>query len=255
MDHYIKTDLGMQVLKQRSFQLNARQRQLLLLIGTEDFRILSTTMKQRLATPEILKQLEELGLIFLNRVESRHTALTRSDLDTTQIVLDLHAQQNKTANNTQNKSEVSNNFLPKYSNQIATPDITTQTISNPFNQQMDTETIVSTQIISTTPAHLQSLTQNTATAENFSIKENIESEDKVLSFEDIQHIMMNLLKMHCGLMAKQLILKIQNAQNIRDIKLCQMQWITALQETRIAPAELNQNMQQINRSLQFLQAS
>ena len=64
MDHYFKTDLGIQALKQRSFQLNARQRQLLLLIGTDDFKILNSALKQRLATPELIQQLEELGLIF-----------------------------------------------------------------------------------------------------------------------------------------------------------------------------------------------
>ena len=73
MDHYVKTHLGVQALKQRSFQLNARQRQLLLLIGTDDFRILNSAMKQRLATPEIIQQLEQLGLIFSGQQSSNHS--------------------------------------------------------------------------------------------------------------------------------------------------------------------------------------
>lgn len=70
MDQYFKTDLGIQALKQRSFQLNARQRQLLLLIGTDDFKILNSALKQRLATPELIQQLEELGLIFQDNAQS-----------------------------------------------------------------------------------------------------------------------------------------------------------------------------------------
>ncbi len=70
MDQYFKTDLGIQALKQRSFQLNARQRQLLLLIGTDDFKILNSALKQRLATPELIQQLEELGLIFQDNAPS-----------------------------------------------------------------------------------------------------------------------------------------------------------------------------------------
>ena len=72
MDRYVKTDLGIQALKQRSFQLNARQRQLLLLIGTDDFRVLNGAMKQRLATPEIIQQLEQLGLIFQKNIAQTH---------------------------------------------------------------------------------------------------------------------------------------------------------------------------------------
>ena len=54
------------------------------------------------------------------------------------------------------------------------------------------------------------------------------------------------------LMAKQLIQRILQAQDIRSLKLCQMQWITSLQETRLPPKALNQILQQINHSLQKL---
>ncbi len=53
-------------------------------------------------------------------------------------------------------------------------------------------------------------------------------------------------------MAKQLIQRILQAQDIRSLKLCQMQWITSLQETRLPPKALNQILQQINHSLQKL---
>ena len=63
MNHYQKTALGLDALQQRHIPLNARQRRLLLLIGTEDFEQLADQFKQRIATPEILEQLIELGLI------------------------------------------------------------------------------------------------------------------------------------------------------------------------------------------------
>ena len=64
--------------------------------------------------------------------------------------------------------------------------------------------------------------------------------------------MTSLLKQYCGLMAKQLIERIQQAPHIEHLKLCQMQWLTCLQESRLPPSELNRAMQQINQSLEHL---
>lgn len=64
MLNYSKTELGFQVLKDRSIVLNARQRQLLLLIGTDDLIMLSSNIQTRIAQPEILNSLYELGLVF-----------------------------------------------------------------------------------------------------------------------------------------------------------------------------------------------
>ncbi len=80
----------------------------------------------------------------------------------------------------------------------------------------------------------------------------IQPEITALSFEDVKFLMMDTLQRHCGLMAKQLIQRILQAQDIRSLKLCQMQWITSLQETRLPPKALNQILQQINHSLQKL---
>ncbi|WP_313036138.1 hypothetical protein [Acinetobacter sp.] len=63
MRQYHKTDLGIEILKQRSLNLNARQRRLLLLIGTDDFDLLSEQFKRRIAPAELLEQLLEMGLI------------------------------------------------------------------------------------------------------------------------------------------------------------------------------------------------
>ncbi|MEG0488064.1 MAG: hypothetical protein RR575_09025 [Acinetobacter sp.] len=229
MDHYVKTHLGVQALKQRSFQLNARQRQLLLLIGTDDFRILNSAMKQRLATPEIVQQLEQLGLILPNQHSSNHT-----------FEYELENIEYKLENNNQ---AVSNQHIENL--QLQAKNIT-ETEDADHEQSSHHNKFTENLIIdhqkkseSTNPQPLQS--------------NDLSQEDKPhLNFEEVKQTMMGLLKLHCGLMAKQLILKIQHAQSVREIKLCQMQWITALQETRIPRDELNLNMQQINRSLQHM---
>ncbi|CEI51621.1 hypothetical protein [Acinetobacter bereziniae] len=231
MDQYFKTDLGIQALKQRSFQLNARQRQLLLLIGTDDFKILNSALKQRLATPELIQQLEELGLIFQDNAPSagkkNNTALSAV---TTSIALDTN-QQPTLAQTTKSQSSkvdiISSISISEKLTEVSSPDnLHTNEPTHDLKPQLET------------PAQ----------------KEN-KLEHVHISFDEIKQKMAHLLQTHCGLMTKQLVIQIQQAKSIRDIKFCQMQWITALQESRISPLELNQTMQQINYSLQHLQSS
>ncbi|MFX5100559.1 hypothetical protein ABTB97_20790, partial [Acinetobacter baumannii] len=59
-----------------------------------------------------------------------------------------------------------------------------------------------------------------------------------LSFEEIQLLMKQSLSQYCGLMAKPLIQKIEQIKTLQELKMCQMQWITSLQESRIPPHEL-----------------
>ena len=66
----------------------------------------------------------------------------------------------------------------------------------------------------------------------------------------IQH-----LQQYCGLMAKLLIEKIKQSEQLPQLKACQMQWITQLQESRILPQNLNAALQQVNRSMRTLQGS
>src|SRR5699024_9611238 len=77
----------------------------------------------------------------------------------------------------------------------------------------------------------------------------------VLSFEEVKQLMAQRLQQNCGLMAKQLINRILQTQDLHSLKLCQMQWITELQESRISAHDLNQCLKQINFSLQRLNAS
>ncbi len=229
MDHYVKTDLGIQALKQRSFQLNARQRQLLLLIGTDDFKILNSGLKQRLATPELIQQLEELGLIFQNKVKQSNNIHTEAEIRI------------EPASPKQSQAE-----LP----QLSTTVVVERTIATTKKQRNNDDSVsaitVSEQLVENVQINTQPIAETVA---------SIQPELVCISFDEIKQKMMNLLQTHCGLLAKQLIVKIQQSSSVREIKFCQMQWITALQESRISPIELNQTMQQINYSLQHLQTS
>ena len=74
-----------------------------------------------------------------------------------------------------------------------------------------------------------------------------------LSFEEIQLLMKQSLGQFCGLMAKPLIQKIEQIKTLQELKMCQMQWITSLQESRIPPHELAHTLHSINYSIQLIQ--
>lgn len=76
---------------------------------------------------------------------------------------------------------------------------------------------------------------------------------QILSFEEIQHLMKQSLSQYCGLMAKPLIQKIEQIKTLQELKMCQMQWITSLQESRIPPHELAYTLHSINYSIQLIQ--
>ncbi|OEY95730.1 hypothetical protein BJD20_14565 [Acinetobacter proteolyticus] len=73
-----------------------------------------------------------------------------------------------------------------------------------------------------------------------------------LPFVEIQQVMIQTLSTYCGLMARPLIQKIQSISSLQQLKACQMQWITSLQESRIPPTQLNQTLKLINYSVQHL---
>ncbi|MFU9047952.1 hypothetical protein ACNAUY_16375 [Acinetobacter tibetensis] len=213
MIHYSKTQLGHDALKQRSLQLNARQRRLLVLIGTEDFDSMNEIFKQRLAPPELIEQLSEMGLIMASSIRS--LAETTDQIQTTS----LHTAQ-----------------------------------QNAFTHRLTKEPQQPIQLEITEPRpQAVRLSEEQIVQPNPSIEVEPKFEDLVaLDFDDVKYLMAQLLQKYCGLMAKKLILRIQGSEDIRALKLCQMQWITQLQETRIPPKELNRILHQINFSLQRL---
>lgn len=225
MFNYQKTQLGLDALQQRTRDLNARQRRLLVLIGTEDFDLLGDQLKQRLAPPELIEQLLDMQLIAPAALEQ----------DTLQ-----QQEQVPTPNplHTEIHSQLASSTHQAHAESSADP-IHTQNLQ-----------------VNSAPAYLEARVAANINAEQSAEQPvpqaEIQPEIIALGFEDVKFLMMDTLQRHCGLMAKQLIQRILQAQDIRSLKLCQMQWITSLQETRLPPKTLNQILQQINHSLQKL---
>ncbi len=90
---------------------------------------------------------------------------------------------------------------------------------------------------------------------NVRIAESAAQPAEALGFEDLKHFMIQHLQQYCGLMAKLLIEKIKQSEQLPQLKSCQMQWITQLQESRILPQSLNAALQQVNLSMRTLQGS
>lgn len=212
MSQYHKTQLGLESLKQRSMDLNARQRRLLLLIGTEDFNLLNEQFKRRIASAELLQQLLDMGLITYSAIEQTQTTVSSAEM----------------------KSEI----------ETSLPTQTPTTLAEKFAEPIST-TVLSPSL-SSIVEHISQLTAP---------QNEIEVRLDVLSFEEVKQLMAQRLQQNCGLMAKQLINRILQTQDLRSLKLCQMQWITELQESRISAHDLNQCLKQINFSLQKLNAS
>lgn len=204
MSTFTKTELGFRTLKLRDLALNARQRRLLVLIDTEDFYALSTNMQQRIASPDLLQQLQDLGLITAH--------------NTVQNLEENHLPIDQDISDSASESE---NIHPIDLSQQSNAPITETVIENQNNE--------------IEAAH------------------SIHSE--ILSFEDLKQFMMHHLQQYCGLMAKQLLIKIQHAEQISQLKQCQIQWITLLQESRILPQTLNHALQQVNLNMHQLQNS
>ncbi|OTG61643.1 hypothetical protein B9T29_10805 [Acinetobacter sp. ANC 3903] len=203
MTQFHKTDLGIESLKQRSMNLNARQRRLLLLIGTDDFDLLSEQFKRRIAPPELLEQLLEMGLISHPAQQQIQETLAPNNLNT-EIETGLPLQ----------STQLKDHFAEPIS-------ISQSSITDSSAQQ---------------PSH----------------ENEMQLSAEILDFEQVKQLMVQLLQQHCGLMAKQLITRILQTTDLRSLKQCQIQWITILQESRIAPQELNRCLSQINFSLQKL---
>lgn len=212
MSQYYKTDLGIESLKQRSMNLNARQRRLLLLIGTEDFDLLNEQFKQRIASPELLEQLINLGLIADD---------APSHVNSSRILKSLES-----------------------ASEITHPN---QSIKK--NQENMTDAIITHRVNDNLSPEIQADLSITDTHHSLEIQLH------TLGFDEVKQLMAQLLQQNCGLMAKQLINRILQASDLAQLKLCQMQWITALQESRISSKELNFHLKQINFSLQKIMSS
>lgn len=214
MSRYYKTNLGQQILKQRQSFLTAKQRRLLLLIGSSEFDLLTPQIKERFAPNDLIKQLLDLGLII------EDVSSTESNSDS--VVTFTHQHKN-------NSAVLLGRFLQR--SEMLLHSLFPTKAHSPSNK-------VVTQPLDPSPLQDQ----------NQAPSDELQHFDE-LNFSDVQILMMHTLEQHCGLMAKQLIHSIQKANNQQELKQCQIQWLTALQETRIPTQELNHMLKQINLSL------
>lgn len=205
MSHYYKTAQGHTALENRQFNLNVRQRRLLLLIGTEDFNKLSDQFRQKIASPELLEQLEAMGLIQAQTFSSSITT-PKPDTEIPPSSSSTVSRQNEVAN---------------IQDAINHP-------TRPSQEYRVSDDLIQHQQVEITPM-------------------------AIMAFDEIKTLMAETLSRYCGLLARQLLEQIKNASNVKQLKICQMQWITHLQETRIHPQQLNQQLQQVNFALQHLQ--
>ncbi|MFL4436717.1 hypothetical protein [Acinetobacter baumannii] len=213
MAGFYRTNLGRVALQQRNIALNAKQRRLLLLIDHKDFQTLNTEFKKRIAPPELIQQLIDLKLI---------APISENDSEFTEQIplsespttsLEVKVQQKSTIDEDENENE---------------------------NENADLTGEIKVSLESS--CHSSNI-------------ENIQPvvPFKQLTFEEIQQLMKQSLSQYCGLMAKPLIQKIEQIKNLQELKMCQMQWITSLQESRIPPHELAHTLHSINYSIQLIQ--
>ncbi len=215
MDTFYKTELGFRTLKLRDLPLNARQRRLLVLIGTDDFSALNTAMKHRIAEPDLLQQLIDLGLIFKEKnhaepLQKREEAAVEPRPQILTQPSEIHTA-------------------------LSVPSSTTATEDYSFQLEKAQVATEPAQPITAADVPIESLSP--------------------LAFDELKQFMMQHLQQYCGLMAKQLILNIQAAEQVSQLKMCQIQWITLLQESRIVPKLLSHALQQVNLSMRKLQST
>lgn len=221
MLHFQKTQRGINVLQDRSLTLTARQRQLLVLIGSEDFDLLNESFRKRLARPELLDQLCEMGLII-------PTAVAPSN------------HENQTDVQADHKIDLAHTEIHRPVNSTPSPSMN-QKIFNTIEPVAVHQELSSIEAVPEPPENLNesSIIRPPAL--------------EALSFTDLKEMMVVTLQKYCGLLAKQQIHNILQAQDLSSLKLCQIQWLTSLQESRIHPQELHQKLQQINFSYEEIQ--
>ncbi len=265
MDTFFKTELGFRTLKLRELELNARQRRLLVLIGTEDFKAMSAALKSRIASPELIQQLTDLGLIqlertsesdSLNSLQQQHISIVNTPQhspNTNHADATLQAVQGQKiwaqpteilTKLVQPVIESANKILPAQSSpQNAAP--APSEIQTSLNNNSILEPVQ--------PQHIQPSVAHTPPEPAPAPAPAALPE--ALTFDQLKHFMIQHLQQFCGLMARQLIDKIQHAAQVPELKSCQMQWITQLQESRIQPKLLNDALQRVNYSMRILQGS
>ena len=113
MMHFYKTQRGIEVLQDRSIPLTARQRRLLVLIGSQDFNLLNDGLKQQLAPAELLDQLYAMDLII--PAETGEVAISQKQADArTDTKVDLaHSEIHRSLNSSIAADSATKDFTPE----------------------------------------------------------------------------------------------------------------------------------------------
>ena len=154
------------------------------------------------------------------------------------IDMGLLAQQTASATNTPSVEESRHQTVAK--------------VESPTSIETKIETITMPVTAPTFEPKVDAIPVLSETVEVVEVVEVVEAPIEKLAFVEIQQIMIQTLTTYCGLMARPLVQKIQSIKSLQQLKACQMQWITSLQESRIPPMQLNQTLKQINFSVQQL---
>ena len=238
MAGFYRTTLGSVVLQQRNIALNARQRRLLLLIDHEDFQTLNQDFKSRIATPELIEQLIELRLIA--KEDEPYQSIQRPSTRQTQEQDSIILKRTEAATRTPSTAtHVSPSPIPP--------------IEAVIKDQISTETTPVIQCIETSSIAFSKNYSSIDTNHSSTLQTTDSPQTEKLTFQDIQQLMIDTLNQYCRLMAKPLIQKIEQSHTPQQLKMCQIQWITNLQESRIPPHELTHRLHTINNSMQALQ--
>lgn len=97
--------------------------------------------------------------------------------------------------------------------------------------------------------------ENQLIKKELAVKQQIESTElSVLDLNQVKSLMMDTLQKYSGLMSKQLIIAIEHAQTFEELRSYQKKWLTNLFETKICRNQLNQLLQNINQSMQRIDA-
>lgn len=73
---------------------------------------------------------------------------------------------------------------------------------------------------------------------------------EALSFEQIKNLMLSSLKSYCGLLGFGLMRDIQQASRMAQLRMCQMQWVTLLSESKADAMQVKNWISQMNYSYQ-----
>lgn len=250
---YQRTALGQQEILERKYKIPSRARTLLLLIESHDLNRLD----RKIANTENFEVLISLGLITVKNPatppqtnteshvqhETLKSTLEPNHLNTTTALSRLRLLKDKITNSklpiAQAQSE--NNFQPT----TIVLDPQPNTLQNITISPIDhTITKIKTDALDGINSTL-----------NHALTSQIEEELPPLNFHDIKIIMQDTLRQYCGLMAKHLIHAIEEAKTTQELRLYQKKWLTNLFETRISHQNLTILKNQINLSIQYIEAN